>query len=200
MSTMSALLLASALVGSADVVDGDTLRINGVPVRLAGIDAFERQDMCGAIRCGEAATQRLRQLVAGRVVICQERRRDRFGRAVSTCRADGVDLSAAMALSGLAGAFHLSPDEYAPEVAQARAARVGAWANQSGEPASVRRPEDVPATPATDDCRIKGNINSRGERIYHTPDSPAWSRTQAEQMFCSEEQARIAGFRAPRGQ
>ena len=54
------------------------------------------------------------------------------------------------------------------------------------------------------DCVIKGNINSRGERIYHTPSSPWYSQTRisplrGERWFCSEEEARAAGWRAPRG-
>jgi endonuclease YncB( thermonuclease family) len=196
----SAIVLAGALVGPAQVIDGDTLRINGAPVRLIGIDAFEPRQMCGPVPCGEAATRRLSQLVEGRVVICHERRRDRFGRAVATCRADGVDLSAAMTLSGLALPFRSNPDEYAPEAARARAARAGVWADASSEPVAARREADAPEPVAADpgDCRIKGNINSRGEKIYHMPGTTAWNRTRAEQMFCTEEQARIAGFRAPR--
>lgn len=46
-------------------------------------------------------------------------------------------------------------------------------------------------------CNIKGNINSKGEKIYHTPDSPYYERTKQEQWFCSEKEAVQAGFRAP---
>jgi endonuclease YncB( thermonuclease family) len=197
-AAVHALVLAGAIVGAAEVIDGDGLRINGVEVRLSGIDAFERRAMCGAKACGEAATQRLRELVEGRIVICQERKRDPFGRAVSTCRADGVDLSSALALSGLATVFRGTPDEYAPEVAFAKAAKAGAWVDPTFAPAVSRNDADAPPPAQAGECRIKGNINSRGERIYHIPGSAAWERTVAEQMFCSEEQARIAGFRAPR--
>ncbi|UNK17537.1 thermonuclease family protein [Paenibacillus sp. N3/727] len=47
-------------------------------------------------------------------------------------------------------------------------------------------------------CNIKGNINSKGEKIYHTPESPYYERTKQEQWFCSENEAKQAGFRAPR--
>lgn len=46
-------------------------------------------------------------------------------------------------------------------------------------------------------CDIKGNINSKGEKIYHTPESPYYGRTKQEQWFCSEAEAVQAGFRAP---
>jgi micrococcal nuclease len=47
-------------------------------------------------------------------------------------------------------------------------------------------------------CDIKGNINSKGEKIYHTPESPYYERTKQEQWFCSEAEAVQAGFRAPK--
>ena len=47
-------------------------------------------------------------------------------------------------------------------------------------------------------CSIKGNINSRGEKIYHTPESPSYKQTVPEQWFCNESEAEAAGFRAPR--
>jgi hypothetical protein len=56
---------------------------------------------------------------------------------------------------------------------------------------------------APEGCPIKGNINSEGERIYHTPWGSQWyertkiSADQGEQWFCSERQALDAGWRAP---
>lgn len=52
-------------------------------------------------------------------------------------------------------------------------------------------------------CRIKGNISSKGERIYHTPKSRWYSRTKistskGERWFCSEAEARKAGWRPPK--
>ncbi|UHA72042.1 thermonuclease family protein [Paenibacillus sp. 481] len=46
------------------------------------------------------------------------------------------------------------------------------------------------------DPKIKGNINRDGEKIYHTTDSSQYKRTKAEQMFCTEQAAKDAGFRA----
>jgi len=53
---------------SITVVDGDTLRIGGESYRLVGLDTPEtgRNAKCESERtCGEAATQRLREIVAG---------------------------------------------------------------------------------------------------------------------------------------
>ena len=50
-------------------------------------------------------------------------------------------------------------------------------------------------------CNIKGNISVRtGERIYHVPggkfyDATRISLSNGERWFCSEEEARAAGWR-----
>jgi len=62
-------------------------------------------------------------------------------------------------------------------------------------------PPPVPSAPTTG-CRIKGNISQSG-RIYHVPGSPSYDQTKideskGERWFCTEEEARAAGWRAPR--
>ncbi|MDF2800799.1 MAG: fold metallo-hydrolase [Anaerocolumna sp.] len=42
---------------------------------------------------------------------------------------------------------------------------------------------------------IKGNINSNGEKIYHMPDGAYYDKTDAEQWFKTEAEAKEAGFR-----
>ncbi len=49
-------------------------------------------------------------------------------------------------------------------------------------------------------CRIKGNINRKGERIYHAPGDNWYDRTRidpakGERWFCSEAEAIAAGWR-----
>jgi endonuclease YncB( thermonuclease family) len=56
--------------------------------------------------------------------------------------------------------------------------------------------------PPSDGCLIKGNVSSSG-RIYHVPGSAWYDRTEideskGERWFCTEEQARAEGWRAPR--
>ena len=42
---------------------------------------------------------------------------------------------------------------------------------------------------------IKGNINSKGEKIYHVPGGAYYDRTDPEAWFFTEEEARAAGYR-----
>lgn len=53
---------------------------------------------------------------------------------------------------------------------------------------------------ASDNCTIKGNINSRGMKIYHMPGDEYYSATQinpsmGEKWFCSQVGALLAGWR-----
>ncbi|KAK9909887.1 hypothetical protein WJX75_009002 [Coccomyxa subellipsoidea] len=62
------------LVGYAKVIDGDTLSVGGRVVRLAGIDAPEREQTCrrssGRLYlCGEEASQALERLVSSGLAI-----------------------------------------------------------------------------------------------------------------------------------
>jgi hypothetical protein len=43
--------------------------------------------------------------------------------------------------------------------------------------------------------RIKGNINAKGDKIFHVPGGRYYDGTKAERMFCSEQEAQDAGFR-----
>lgn len=51
-----------------------------------------------------------------------------------------------------------------------------------------------------DACNIKGNVSTQGERIYHVPGDKYHNETRisashGERWFCSEEEARAAGWR-----
>lgn len=59
----------------------------------------------------------------------------------------------------------------------------------------------VPATASRQGCNIKGNVNGKGQRICHMPGQEYYEQTQisesrGERWFCSESEARAAGWRA----
>lgn len=63
-------------------------------------------------------------------------------------------------------------------------------------------PADQTPKAAPGKCRIKGNISGNG-RIYHVPGSDAYESTKideskGERWFCTEEEARAAGWRPAR--
>lgn len=194
------------VVGRAVVLDGDTLQIGAQRIRLWGIDAFEAAQQCngpdGRNACGAHATRELSELVSGREVICSYRDTDAYQRMVALCRVGSTDLGAHLVRRGLAIAFTRYSQDYVPDEAVARAERVGAWEGnfipptnyRAGETNSVAGAQRAP-TSGNSSCLIKGNISRAGERIYHMPGDPFYGRTNAEAMFCSEEEAATAGFR-----
>ena len=195
------------IAGPATVTDGDSIQVSGQRIRLFGIDAPESQQLCLAggqrWRCGSSATRALRQRIAGRSVVCTERDRDRYGRIVAVCRAGGVDINAWMVSQGHALAYRKYSTAYVGEERSAKAARRGLWRGQFVPPWDWRRGKRLAAAaPAagTGECRIKGNISRSGTRIYHVPGAQHYARTRintskGERWFCSEAEARAAGWR-----
>ena len=154
--------------------------------------------------CGAAATKNLRKLIGGAKVTCIRRDKDRYGRIVAICHANGIDLNAAMVRSGMALAYRKYSKDYTDQEASAKAARRGLWAGQFVPPWEWRRGKRLVSETAANDnspgCRIKGNIGSKGDRIYHMPGGRWYDRTvitasKGERWFCSEGEAKAAGWR-----
>ncbi|MGP9819947.1 thermonuclease family protein [Salinarimonas sp. NSM] len=196
----------------ARVVDGDTIALEGagsgpdLRIRLFGIDAPEGDQACTDARgrawaCGDVAARRLAQLVQGRVVACEERDRDQYERIVAICRIGGRDVNETLVAEGLAFAYREFSERYVAHESAARRDGRGVFAGQALAPwehrAAQRTGSTVLAGP--NGCTIKGNISRSGRRLYHTPASPSFAETRideasGERWFCSEAQARAAGF------
>ena len=192
--------------GPASVTDGDTLRIGAQKIRLHGIDAPESKQNCRAggktWRCGAAATRALRERIARRPVACNERDRDKYGRIVAVCRVRGEDVNGWMVSQGWAVAYRKYSRDYVTQEASAKSGRRGVWRGEFVMPSRWRRGERLQAAARSDSgaCRIKGNISRSGKRIYHAPGGQWYERTRidtskGERWFCSEAQARAAGWR-----
>lgn len=114
--------------GQVAVVDGDTLRLDGHVVRLAGVEAPGRGDVCrGGTDCGGAATSALAGLVRDRRVDCRLSGQDRLGRPYGACDANGTDLSRAIVAAGWARARPETPGLADLEL-RARRQGAGLWA------------------------------------------------------------------------
>jgi endonuclease YncB( thermonuclease family) len=113
------------------VVDGETLVLRQVVVRLQGIAAPPRGHPCAAADgtttdCGVASTNALAALVRGHQVACRLDGRDRKGFAWGVCEAAGTELNRDLVRDGWARASNESPDFAAAE-AEARRAGRGLW-------------------------------------------------------------------------
>jgi endonuclease YncB( thermonuclease family) len=193
---------AVTLTGQARVVDGDTLMIGGERLRLHGIDAPELDQPCArdgaAWRCGDWARAELAARIKGRAISCEGRGRDRYDRLLATCRIGGTDLGQSLVRDGVAFAYRRYSSAYIPDEAAAMREGRGLWAGEVALPETFRHPPEKVAG----DCAIKGNISASGQ-IYHRPgqrdyDSVRIDERKGERWFCSEDDARAAGWRAAR--
>jgi endonuclease YncB( thermonuclease family) len=126
--------LRADILGTARIIDGDTIDIAGTRIRLAGIDAPESDQTCTDAgnrvwRCGRAATQVLVEHLAQRPLKCQASGLDRYRRVLAVCALpDGSDVNAWMVRQGWALAYYSAA--YRAEEADARAAKRGIWASR----------------------------------------------------------------------
>ena len=199
---------AKVVYGPARVVDGDTLDINSLRIRLEGIDTPEPGQTCprrlvGTWRCGRAATRALSKLVSGKPLHCHGNSYDDYGRLIATCHSDGTNINATMVKNGHAWAFVKYSTTYKAEERAARVRKVGVWSGGKAEaPWDYRARRWAHAKQAAPNgCAIKGNISASGKRIYHAPWSPWYDKTyvdvsKGERWFCSERDAKRAGWHA----
>jgi endonuclease YncB( thermonuclease family) len=199
--------------GTADVVDGDTLEIDGTRVRLFGIDAPESAQRCKDQRasdwaCGRSATRALERLTNGQEVTCRGDTRDDYGRLLAVCTTASGEINASLVRDGLAWAFVKYSDAYVSIEAEARVARRGVFAAVNEPPWDFRAKKWGGAVTSAEadrqrDCPIKGNVTRSGERIYHMPWQSSYARTtvnekEGERWFCNEGEAERAGWRRAR--
>eukprot|EP01035_Chromulina_nebulosa_P062373 gene62373-85297_t len=94
------------LDGPFRAVDGDTLAMGSMRLRLDGVDAPELEQMCerpdGQYRCGRLARQALQVMLDEDRWTCEGAERDRYGRLVVQCKAGSLDLSARLVALGFA--------------------------------------------------------------------------------------------------
>jgi endonuclease YncB( thermonuclease family) len=125
--------------GRLRVADGDSLELDGVRIRLLGVDAPELAQSCRLggepHPCGREAREHLLHLIAARPVTCSSTDTDRYGRRLGRCRAGETDLNAEMVRSGWAVAY----GAYAREEADARAHGRGLWSGDFVWPEEFRR-------------------------------------------------------------
>ena len=131
------------IAGAARVVDGDTLEVRGEKLRLQGIDAPEMAQTCEAngrpVACGKLAASHLSELIGSRPLDCAIEGKDRYGRGLARCRAEGRDIAETMTRDGWAVSDRRYSDgRYHGAEAAAKAGRRGIWAMKFEDPAEWR--------------------------------------------------------------
>ncbi|MCX7559107.1 thermonuclease family protein [Sulfitobacter sp. F26204] len=201
-------VIAAEFTGKVRVIDGDTLDVGGIRLRLHGIDAPERDQPCTTLSgqdwgCGDWVTQQVRDRYQGAQARCEATDHDRYKRVVARCFVDGLDIGQDLVATGLAYAYRKYTMEYDLEEKAAFIADRGIHGFTLSSPERYRLTRTRGREAPDSKCLIKGNINGTGAHIYHVPGQKFYERTgirseAGERWFCSEAQARASGWRAAR--
>ena len=136
--------VAKDLVGKPRVVDGDTIVIAGIRIRLHGIDAPEQKQTCQKAngtpyRCGLMATFALAAIIENHWVTCKGEKLDRYDRRIATCYTGPHDVNAEMVDRGWALAYRRYSRVYVTNETSAKKKKRGLWQGMFVPPWEWRR-------------------------------------------------------------
>lgn len=181
----------------SEVIDGDTIRLeNGTVVRYLNIDAPEEDE------CYASQAQKINQeLVEGQKVRIETdvNEMDRFGRILAYVYVQDQEKGEIFVNEHLlqkgAAIFQLDTvniryqSSLITEAEKARQEKEGLWRYCAPDPLKG--------------CLVKGSYDKRGHRWYHLPEFRHYEQVvvnleNGDQWFCTEKEAREAGFRRAR--
>ncbi|MFO1160557.1 MAG: thermonuclease family protein [Reyranellaceae bacterium] len=119
-------LMVAAPAHAQKPIDGDSIEVGGKTYRLYAVDAPDVAQICAdGWPAGYAAEQYLGTLIEGKKIACVPIAGERAGEIVAICRADDVDLGAAMVTGGYAYAEVPNSARYVAQEAAAASALRG---------------------------------------------------------------------------
>ena len=134
---VAAMLAASA--SAATVSDAGSLTVDGTTYALWGIETPAPAQTCSrGWPAGQLAEEALAQLVEGKTVTCEARDKDRAGRTVAVCTADGIDVGEALVREGMAWAKLGVSHGYVVQEAQSASRFLGVHNHHCEQPALWR--------------------------------------------------------------
>ena len=124
-----------SLDNSIRIIDGDTIILNSEKIRFYGIDTPEKKQKCKdrnglSYPCGEFATNELKKIISSGHLFCKKRATDRYGRSISICYVNGVDINSLMVKNGWALAYRKYSRDYIDEEKEAKDKKMGMWAGK----------------------------------------------------------------------
>lgn len=202
------------------VVDGDTIEVvirgQNEKIRLIGIDTPEIVDSRKTVQCfGGEASEKAKSLLGGQKIRLEadpsQGDRDKYNRLLRyVFLEDGTFFNEIMINEGYAHeyTYQSNPYKYQKEFVlaekEARENNRGLWSPDTCGGKTNQLPVKASVEAEISDnqnCIIKGNIGYKtGEKIYHLPGCDSYKETvinerYGERWFCTEKEARDAGWR-----
>ncbi len=128
-----------AVEGYAEAVTGAMLGIEGLHVKLFGVEAPYMQQTCTSkfgqsYNCGQVSRNWLQDWLQGKIVRCHIISPEKKGRATGVCFSQGYDVGAVIVNAGWAVAYTKNTDIYVPYEQQAGTKKRGLWAGTFYKP------------------------------------------------------------------
>jgi len=195
------------------VVDGDTIKVKigtkTETIRIIGIDTPETVDPRKPVQCfGKETAAKMKSLVNNKIVTLERNpaeERDIYKRLLRYVWLNDEDIGAKMISEGYAFSYKVFPhpklNAYNKLEQEARTAKVGLWGNACNGKTTAVKSSSSSKSKTEKTCDIKGNISTKkGEKIYHVPGCASYDKTvidesAGERMFCTEKEAKAAGWR-----
>ena len=146
-------LFSKEFNGKARVIDGDTIKIKNVNIRLFGIDAPEIKQSCKKIYlsiyifnfqkeydCGQVSKKALSKKIQNdKEVKCVSSTKDRYGRHIGICYLKHLEINKWLVRNGHAVAYRKYSKKYVSEEEYARENKLGLWRGSFIRPEKWRR-------------------------------------------------------------
>ncbi len=143
---------ANEISGLAKVVDGDTIKINGKKIRLFGIDAPEKNQICKKnwfsfnfltldkdYFCGKVTTKKLKKFILNKKIKCVGNRLDKYNRLIAICYKENKDINLWLVRNGLAVSYKKYSTKYSFQEKQAKKEKIGLWQGKFDMPWQWRK-------------------------------------------------------------
>jgi hypothetical protein len=181
------------------------MRVGGKLVRLDGVEAPAPSQPCYRSNgrrwgCAAAARAGLRKIVRRKSVTCTPSGQGESGYVLARCVIDGTkDVAAELVRNGYVFATSSFFNSLSSEEDEARNAKAGIWQGEVARPQAWReRAWEDAKRDAPDGCPIKGLLRASSKR-YELPWFADYARAKVrtergERWFCSEDEAKAAGF------
>ena len=131
---------AETISGIAKIIDADTIKINNNKIRLFGIDAPERDQLCKKkylsiiifrfyknYKCGEESTLFLKKYLNDKLIKCNIQGKDQYKRYIAICYKNNKDISSWLVKKGYAVSYRKYSKKYLNEEVYAKENKLGIW-------------------------------------------------------------------------
>ena len=138
--------------GYAKIIDGDTIKINSKKIRLHGIDAPEKKQVCKKpyitivffsfsknYLCGQVSTDKLTKKINNQIIKCKIKNVDRYKRLIGECYKKNENLNSWLVSNGYAVAYRKYSKKYISNETNAKNNKLGIWQGKFEMPWNFRR-------------------------------------------------------------